>query len=40
MTGACAEPGVMDNGQDATCDLEPDHQGPHLDLFEGWEWSD
>lgn len=24
--------------RDAVCDLPADHEGPHVDAFEGWEW--
>lgn len=25
-------------GRDAQCDLESGHDGPHIDMHEGWEW--
>jgi hypothetical protein len=27
------------NSTEAVCDLAVGHEGPHVDTFEGWEWS-
>lgn len=29
---------IEDRGYDAECSLTLDHDGLHVDTFEGWEW--
>jgi hypothetical protein len=39
MTELCESLCWMDEyGRDAECDLPLDHDGPHVDSFEAWEW--
>lgn len=33
----CADGGFLD-GEDRVCDLAEGHTGPHVDLYDGWEW--
>lgn len=41
MPGPCAAgaPLPHDSNAFAVCDLDTGHDGPHADLYEGWEWS-
>lgn len=34
----CGAPGLADD-RDVVCDLGGGHDGPHADLYDGWEWA-